>query len=245
MPHSSKETLSLAWCDNGVTDGKFTEGLVYTTLMAHTVGVPINNAMRVKGNQISRQRMELFNLWADNAKTDWILWIDSDVVMTKEVLKMLWDTADKVSRPVVSGVYFVWKDHAGSLPVPMPAIFYKGRTKYELEFIHPLPEPQVIEIDSAGFGCLLMHKSVVPKLREKFPETSFFHEEDLTEDKFIGEDIIFFNRLKEAGVQAYAHTGAIVTHMKTIQYDLDYYALFWSTVKKEQELREAEEAKND
>jgi hypothetical protein len=90
-----------------------------------------------------------------------------------------------------------------------------------------------------------MHKSVVPKLREKFPEKSFFHEEDLTEEKFIGEDIIFFNRLKEAGVQAYAHTGAIVTHMKTIQYDLDYYALFWSTVKKEQELREAEEAKND
>jgi hypothetical protein len=67
----------------------------------------------------------------------------------------------------------------------------------------------------------------------------------MTEEKFIGEDIIFFNRLKEAGVQAYAHTGAIVTHMKTIQYDLDYYALFWSTVKKEQDLREAEEAKND
>jgi hypothetical protein len=57
----------------------------------------------------------------------------------------------------------------------------------------------------------------------------------MTEEKFIGEDIIFFNRLKEAGVQAYAHTGAIVTHMKTIQYDLDYYALFWSTVQKEQE----------
>lgn len=245
MAHSNKETLSIAWCDNGVTDGKFTEGLAYTILMAPSVGVPINNAMRVKGNQISRQRMQLFNMWADNAKTDWLLWVDSDVVLTKEVLKLLWETADKVARPVVSGVYFVWKDHAGSLPVPMPAVFLEGRSKYELEFIHPLPENQIIKIDSAGFGCLLMHKSIIPKLREKFPEKSFFHEEDLTEDKFIGEDIIFFNHLKEVGVQSYAHTGALATHMKTIQYGIDYYALFWSTVQKEQEKKAAEETQND
>ncbi len=29
MAHSNKETLSIIWCDNGNTDGKFTEGLVY------------------------------------------------------------------------------------------------------------------------------------------------------------------------------------------------------------------------
>jgi len=235
MAHSSKETLSIAWCDNGMTDGKFTEGLVYTMLMAHTVGVPINNATRVKGNQISRQRMQLFDLWADHTKTDWLLWVDSDIVLTKEVLKTLWDAADKVSRPVVSGVYFVWKDTVGNLPVPMPTIFKEGRNKYEVEYIHPLPENEIIPIDSAGFGCVLMHKSIIPKLREKFPEKSFFHENDLTEDKFIGEDIIFFNLLKEAGIQAYAHTGALVTHMKTFPFDISYYALFWTAYNQVQE----------
>jgi putative chitinase len=35
-----------------------------------------------------------------------------------------------------------------------------------------------------------MHKSVIPKLREKFPDKSFFHETDMSEEKFIGEDII-------------------------------------------------------
>ena len=235
LPHSSKETLSISWCDNGVTDGKFTEGLVYTMLMAHTVGVPINNAMRVKGNQISRQRMELFNLWADHSKTDWLLWVDSDIVLTKEVLKLLWDTADKVTRPVVTGVYFVWKDSINNLPVPMPTIFKDGRHKYEIEYIHPLPENEIIEIDSAGFGCVLMHKSIIPKLREKFPDKSFFHENDLTEDKFIGEDIIFFKLLKETGVKLYAHTGALVTHMKTIPFDISYYALFWTAYNKVQD----------
>jgi hypothetical protein len=80
-----------------------------------------------------------------------------------------------------------------------------------------------------------MHKSIIPKLREKFPDKSFFHENDLTEDKFIGEDIIFFNLLKEAGIQAYAHTGALVTHMKTFPFDISYYALFWTAYNKVQD----------
>ncbi len=49
MPHSSKETLSIGWCDNGMTDGKFTEGLLYTSLTSAKHGIFINNAIRVQG----------------------------------------------------------------------------------------------------------------------------------------------------------------------------------------------------
>lgn len=245
MPHSSKETLSIGWCDNGMVDGKFNEGLVYSIMMAPSVGVPVNNAIRIKGNQIARQRMQLFDAWADQAKTDWLLWVDSDVVLTKEVLKLLWETADKVSRPVVSGVYFIFKDHAGDLPVPMPTIFREGRSHYEIEYIHPLPENQVIDIDHAGMGLVLMHKSVVESLRAKHPGQNFFHEEDKSMTEFVGEDIVFFRKLKEAGVKVVAHTGALVKHMKIFPFDISYYSLFWSTVQREVEKREAEEVKND
>jgi hypothetical protein len=244
MPHSSKETLSIGWCDNGIVDGKFNEGLVYSIMMAPTVGVPVNNALRIKGNRIARQRMELFNMWADQAKTDWLLWVDSDVVLTKEVLKLLWDTADKVSRPVVSGVYFIFKDHAGGLPVPMPTIFREGRTNYEINYIHPLPENQIIDIDHAGMGLVLMHKSIVESLRATHPNQNFFQEEDKSNTEFVGEDIVFFRKLKQAGVKAVAHTGALVKHMKIFPFDVSYYSLFWSTVQREEEKRE-EEAKND
>jgi hypothetical protein len=47
MVHSNKETLSIVWCDNGTTDGKFTEGLVYSLIHAASMGVPVNNAIRV------------------------------------------------------------------------------------------------------------------------------------------------------------------------------------------------------
>ncbi len=78
MAHSTKETLSIIWCDNGTTDGKFTEGLVYTIIHAHTVGVPVNNAIRVQGNQIARQRQAAIEMW-EKVGTDWALWIDSDI----------------------------------------------------------------------------------------------------------------------------------------------------------------------
>ncbi len=157
MPHSSKETLSVAWCDGGLVDGKFAEGVIYTLI---TSEVKIHNAIRVQGNQIARQRQAAFEMW-EKVGTDWALWVDSDIVLTKEVLKMLWDTADKNSRPIVSGVYFISKQNEGSLMMPMPVLFNEGGTQYEQQHLHPLPRNQVVRIDNAGFGLVMMHKSVI------------------------------------------------------------------------------------
>ena len=46
-------------------------------------------------------------------------------------------------------------------------------------------------------------------------------------EKFVGEDIVFFRKLKEAGVPVHAHTGAIAKHMKRFAYDENFYALYW------------------
>jgi hypothetical protein len=137
MAHSSKETLSIGWCDNGLTDGKFTEGLVYTILQAPSRGMMVNNAMRVQGNQIGRQRQNLFDKWADDVKTDWLLWVDSDIVLTIDVLKKLWDTADKVARPVVCGIYFISKESEQSVMMPMPAIFLENGNEHQIQYVHP------------------------------------------------------------------------------------------------------------
>jgi len=227
MAHSSKETLSIGWCDNGLTDGKFTEGLMYTTITAPTRNLTINNAVRVQGNQIGRQRQALFDMWADSIKTDWLLWVDSDIVLTLDILELLWNTADKIARPVVSGVYFISKQMESSLMQPMPALFDETDSEFEIKYKHPLPKNQVIKVDNAGLGLTLMHKSVVPLLRQKFPDQSMFAEIENVGEKFVGEDIVFFRKLKAAGVPVHAHTGAIAKHMKRFAYDENYYALYW------------------
>jgi hypothetical protein len=54
----------------------------------------------------------------------------------------------------------------------------------------------------------------------------------------VGEDIIFFRKMKEAGVPLHAHTGAVVKHMKRFSLDFDYYALYWAHEHLRNQLRE-------
>jgi len=236
------ETVAIGWCDGGLTDGKFTEGLMTAVIAGPGNGMPIHTSIRVQGNQIGRQRQVLFDHWADQVKSDWLLWVDSDIVLTLEAMAKLWKTADKIMRPVVSGVYFISKENEGTLMRPFPALF-NDVSDYKIQYVHPLPENEVIKVDQAGFGLTLMHKSIIPKMREKFPNQSFFTEQagSASDDHFVGEDIIFFRKMKESGVELHAHTGALVKHMKRFSLDFDYYALYWAHEHLKNKMREQQE----
>jgi len=229
-----KETVAIGWCDNGTTDGKFTEGLMTAVIAGGSNGMPIHTSIRVQGNQIGRQRQVLWDYWADKIKTDWILWVDSDIVLTLDVMQKLWQTADKHHRPVVSGVYFISKQNEGTLMQPYPVLF-NDVSEFQIQYLHPLPDNQVVQCDSAGFGLVLMHKSIIQKMRDTHPGESMFLETgSANDDEFIGEDIIFFRKMKKAGIPLHAHTGALVKHMKRFSLDVDYYAMYWNmqTIKK-------------
>jgi len=238
MAHGSNEVLSIGWCDNGMVDGKFAEGLMYTTLTAPNKKIPVGNAIRVQGNQIGRQRQALMDMWYDHVKTEWLLWVDSDIVLELDVLEKLWKIADKNTHPVVSGVYFISKQMESSLMQPMPALFNEV-SEYEIRYVHPLPKDEVIKVDCAGLGLTLMHRSVVPKLRAISPDYSLFAEKEGIGNKFVGEDIIFFRNLKKAGIDVHAHTGARVKHMKRFAYDDNYYALYWQAAQAAMNQQEA------
>lgn len=222
-----KGRIMLTWCDNGLVDGKFTEGLVYSLL---TSNLPIVNAGRTQGNQIARQRQAAFDMWY-GGDTEWILWVDSDIVLTNEALDKVWAVADPVTRPAVSGTYFISKENEQALMQPFPSLFMaKPDDKYVMSYIHPLPKDEVIQVDYAGFGFFLLHRSAADKMREFHGDKSFFMEtSDGNDDKFIGEDIHFFMKMKEAGIPLYAHTGATVKHMKRFSYDAEFYKLYWIT----------------
>jgi len=243
----SKETLSIGWCDNGMTDGKFTEGLLYSTLTGPSKGVYVHNAIRVAGNQIGRQRQALLDMWYDNIKTDWLLWVDSDIVLTADVLALLWKTVDKDTKPILCGTYFISKESEKTLMQPFPALFNEaegGRSLNKIQFLHPVPKNQVVKIDVAGLGLCMMHRSVVKKLRDKFGNQSMFAEVEGIGDEFIGEDVVFFRKVKDAGIQLYAHTGALVKHMKRFAFDENYYGMYWETATRvaAEEAAEAAEA---
>ena len=231
MPHqkqpvkkNTKGNILLTWCDGGLTDGKFTEGLVYTIL---TTEVPIKSAMRIQGNQIGRQRQVAFDYWLDSTDYEWTLWVDSDIELTKEVLHKLWSIADEHDRPVVSGVYFISKENEQSKMTPFPALFNFTDDPHKIQYLHPLPKDAIVQVGCAGFGLLLIHRSVGQQMRSHHAPRKVFFNETGAGDEFISEDIHFFRALYETRIPVYAHTGAVVKHMKRFSYDVEYYKLFW------------------
>jgi hypothetical protein len=230
--HNLNEKLAIGWCDNGLVDGKFAAGLTQVILSATLSGINTIACMRVQGNQISNQRQVLFDNWIDNTDIDWLLWVDSDVSINIDIVKKLWDTADSKEKPIVSGIYFISKTPDHELMQPYPVIF-NDIDKQTIEYIHPLPENQVIKIDSSGMGLVLMHRSIALKLREKFSNQSLFAETNGVGKDFVGEDISFFRKVKEADIPLYAHTGAIAQHIKRFSLDNNYYSAYWNSLKPE------------
>jgi hypothetical protein len=127
-----------------------------------------------------------------------------------------------------------------SLMQPMPALFDEGNNEFEIQYKHPLPRNQVIKVDHAGLGLVLMHKSVIKALHEKFGESDFvFAENNASGEQFIGEDIAFFRKVKAAGVPVHANTSALVKHMKRFAFDDNYYNLYWAAVEGAERAKDA------
>lgn len=229
-----QETVSIAWCDNGNVDGKFMQGVVDVILKS---GIKFETSLRSQGNQIARQREKVISYWYEQNKSDWLLWVDSDVVISVDKFKLLWDNKDAKERPIVSGVYFTTDTPEDPLMIPMPTVyqFAEADGAVGIQRIHPLPENQLIKVGAAGMGFVLMHRSVVDRIREVLPEAPFFTEVGVG-NTFMGEDIYFFAVCDKADVPVYCHTGATVPHMKRFSFDEHYYKAFFGGVEKQSNL---------
>jgi GT2 family glycosyltransferase len=230
MQYNVKEAITLAWCDNGSVQGGFANGIANTIIDAPNNNINIKNTIRVNGNQIGRQRQILFDHWADHIKTDWLLWVDSDIIISCDSVKMLCDIADKEKRPVVTGTYFVSNQNEQTLMEPRPSLYMETGDEFQTYVVHPLPENVVIPVDVAGFGFMLMHRSIVEPVRMAADGHSVFAEKQNSVTQFVSEDVVFCRYLKKAGIQLYAHTGAIVPHMKTFSFDDNYYKIYWDGI---------------
>lgn len=228
--HNDSEQVLLGWVDPGQVDSQFASGVMSVLLHKQYTGEgPFFNINHNIGTQIHTQRQGVINVWKQSG-IDWLLWVDSDIVITPQLFLKLWEVADKKDRPVVSGIYFISFERIGSLPSIVPCVF-KEDENGEIRPLHPLPDNEVVQIRHAGMGFLLMHKSILEKLEKFYPDEKYFDVEAPTKENPFGkgEDVAFFEKLNGAGIPIFAHTGAIANHAKKFIFDEHYYHLWWDT----------------
>jgi GT2 family glycosyltransferase len=213
----TKDKVYIGWIDGGQVEGQFAADLATITLGRTS---RIDGLLRVGGHLLSRQRNELVSHFLDATSAPWLLMIDSDHRIPVGSFDRLIDAAHEISAPVIAGLCFAaYPPRPRDLyPTPVPAI-YRHATNGQFLPFNDYPHDQLVKIDAAGTGCLLMHRSALEKVRQMRPEGMspkwcFFIDGPVGDD-WYSEDLSFMRRLEAAEVPIHAHTGAIMPHLKT------------------------------
>ena len=229
------DKVTVAWCDNGHATGSFAEGLLSATVNNNN----ISDFIRFKGVKISTLRQLMFDEWIYNRTSDWMLWIDSDIVVNDKIISDLFNSANEITYPVIGAMCFTFfgKDEDG-YTIPQACFALKDENDGG-QALAKIPEnildlPEIVEVNSTGFGLLLVHRSVGKKLIEEngfehlFNEIHYNH----VHDSYVGEDVVFSGYIRQAGFPIHVNTRVVPKHDKLIQLDEKYHELYFNRKKK-------------
>jgi GT2 family glycosyltransferase len=142
------------------------------------------------------------NHLAYNLQGDWLLMLDTDQTFEPDLLTRLKWVMDKYQVNVLTGLYY--KKYP-----PYDPVIYQDKGDWKLEnLIEYDTSKEIIEIDSAGGGCLLVKSKVYNELINKFDELPF------NEIPKNSEDHSFFWRLKQLGIKAFCAPHIQTNHLE-------------------------------
>lgn len=181
---------------------------------------------------MSVRRNQAAQFLLDESQADWLLFIDSDIGFDEDAVYKLLDVADPEQHPVVGALCFGLKHvhtdmRGGWRTEPFPTIYdwkmnpETGRPGFRLRFDYT---PDVVtQVAATGAAFLLIHRTVLDKLRADHGDTWFDRGRMDESEGLMGEDMSFCARLGRAGVPVFVHTGVHTTHLKSVWVDEDYY----------------------
>ena len=223
----SAHKVSIGSCDPGTVNGAFAYRLIQ---LAQARSARLGPFVRVKGSGLlSKQRNRVVKQFLDGTKSDWLLLIDSDEQLTLEAFDKLLETAHDKERPVVAGLVFAGFGIEGApYPKPVPAIFQDAPEGFLP--LYKYDKNSVFEIDAAGTGCLLIHRSVLEKMRETADKNQgtdwCWFWDGPVDGNWIGEDLLFCRRIRALGFPIYVNTGAILPHQKSYWLEERHHQLW-------------------
>lgn len=212
----SGHKVSIGACDPGTVNAAWAYNMIQLVQVRDDRLGPF---VRIKGSGLlSKLRNRVVVGFLDNTKSDWLLMIDTDEQLSVQTFDKLIQAAHDKERPVVSGLVFAAFDaHKNLYPKPVPAIFAESEAGFLP--LYKYDKDSIFEIEACGTGCLLIHRSVLEKMREVADPNQgdnwcWFWDGPIN-GEWISEDLLFSRRIRQLGFPIYVHTGAILPHQKS------------------------------
>jgi hypothetical protein len=181
------------------------------------------NAVRcARSSSLSEARNQAAEAFLTNGRGEWLFWLDTDMGFTPDTLERLLSVADPVDRPIVGGLCFAQKETAddgmsGYHTSPRVTILdwfdtpdgrrFMGRTTY--------PVNSVVPCAGTGSACIIIHRSVLERIHEKFGPTWYTPIKG-DDGKMLGEDVSFCVRAGALDIPINVHTGVRTSHLKQL-----------------------------
>jgi len=210
-----KKEVSIAIPCAQVVEPKTLQSMMTLTASAIKNGITIIDIGITERAMIDDARNTLTETFL-KTKTEWLFWMDSDMVFSPDTLIKLFETAEKKDAKLVTGIYYQRKG------MNYPCLWSRGEeldngditgmgspksktNKYVGTFIFPYKEKQEpFQVHAAGFGCVLVHRSVL----EVMPRPWF---------QFLkgqcSEDFYFFVNAAELGFKVWADPRINLWHL--------------------------------
>jgi hypothetical protein len=237
-------------------DDSITVVYVHETRVSHSWHLSMMNMTR--GNYIAVHygtdgiadaRNKGVKSFLDECDSDWLWWLDTDMGFEHDARERLLEAADPGKRPVVGALCFSWREESGDgmggyETSPRPTIFDWRELNGETGFLGraAYPSESLVQCAGTGSACILIHRSVLLKMRENFGDhwyTKIPNPDPNMTDRLIGEDLSFCMRLGALGVPLFVHTGVRTSHHKDVWVSEDHF-IDWSLAR--EALRQMEQA---
>lgn len=156
---------------------------------------------------------------SDGKAGEWLMMLDTDhsfAVDSFERLLAVAEPAGEDGAPIVGGLAFAGGRSSKIVPtmyrVPDPG---KGDGAILTTF-KSWTKGAVVEVDSTGAACLLVHRRVFERIKAAFPDSAplWWFASGVHNGVAYGEDFFFCLRAKQMGYPIYVHTGVAFPHHK-------------------------------
>lgn len=178
-------------------------------------------AMRCGTGGIVDARNKVARHFVEKSDAEWLFWIDTDMGFLPDTVDRLVESADPEERPVVGALCFAQDEYeldgyGGFRVRPAPVVYrwievsqgISGFKRWE-----DYPREQLIRAEGTGSACILIHRTVIERVLEKYDSCYGLMLNPGT-GQLLSEDLSFCARLGALGIPLHIDTRVKTTHLK-------------------------------
>lgn len=187
---------------------QFVESLMY-------MDKPEGTSVCFKPNSLVYDSRNLLSLTAIEKGFDWVLWLDSDMIVPRDTLtRMNEDVQLHPEMKMITGLYVTRSVNPEPVLfdcVDPPEVLGNQKMLKHVHRFYEYPKKQLFRIDGCGFGCVITSVPLLKKVWDRFgPAFAPF--------PWAGEDVAFCYRVKQLGEKIWCDSRISCGHVGTFVY---------------------------